>query len=41
MTTYCSHMTYPETLETPQEFCDEPTVEDSDFCDRHLDDHDE
>lgn len=39
--TYCNHMLFYETDSTPPEYCDEPTVEGSDFCDRHLDDHDE
>lgn len=36
MTNYCNKMTYPETLETPAEFCDEPTVEGADYCEYHL-----
>lgn len=41
MTTYCNHMTYRETLETPAEWCDSETVAGQDYCDLHLDDRDE
>ena len=41
MTDHCNHMTYPEALETPAEWCDEETVAGQDYCDLHLDDHDE
>ena len=38
---WCNHMIEPEDLYNPPLYCDEETVEGSDFCDRHLDDHDE
>ena len=41
MTDYCNHMIAPETELDPPPYCDEETVEGSDFCDLHLDDHDE
>lgn len=34
--TYCLAVTYPETLETPVEYCENHTLPGEDYCEEHM-----